>query len=66
MSDTRTVDFVVVGTGAAGVSAAIYAASSGKTVMLCEKVRQNRRNHRVVKCHDLGSLFGSREREGRR
>lgn len=37
MSDTRTVDFLIVGTGAAGVSAAIYAASSGKTVMLCEK-----------------------------
>lgn len=37
MPDTQTVDFLVVGTGAAGVSAAIYAAAAGHSVLLCEK-----------------------------
>jgi 3-oxosteroid 1-dehydrogenase len=37
MSAEETVDFLVIGSGAAGVSAAIYAASQGKSVMLCEK-----------------------------
>lgn len=37
MSTETTVDFLVIGSGAAGVCAALYAASQGKTVMLCEK-----------------------------
>ncbi|WP_306256776.1 FAD-dependent oxidoreductase [Pararhizobium sp. IMCC21322] len=37
MTNTRNVDILVIGSGAAGVSAAIYGASAGKSVMLCEK-----------------------------
>lgn len=37
MTAEKTVDFLVIGSGAAGVTAAIYAASQGKSVMLCEK-----------------------------
>lgn len=37
MSTKITVDFLVIGSGAAGVCAALYAASEGKAVMLCEK-----------------------------
>ncbi len=33
----KTTDFLVIGTGAAGVSAALYASSAGHSVMLCEK-----------------------------
>ncbi len=40
MNAERTVDFLVIGSGSAGVSAAIYAASQGKSVMLCEKARK--------------------------
>lgn len=40
MTAEKTVDFLVIGTGAAGVSAAIYAASKGKSVMLCEKAKK--------------------------
>lgn len=37
MSNSKTVDLLVIGTGAAGISAALYAASRGKRVALCEK-----------------------------
>ena len=40
MNTEETVDLLVVGSGAAGVSAALYAASRGKSVMLCEKARK--------------------------
>ncbi|MDE0696191.1 MAG: FAD-dependent oxidoreductase [Boseongicola sp.] len=40
MNTERTVDFLVIGSGAAGVSAALYAASQGKSVMLCEKAKK--------------------------
>ncbi|WP_371229253.1 FAD-dependent oxidoreductase [Roseovarius sp. 2305UL8-3] len=40
MTAEKTVDFLVIGSGAAGVSAAIYAASQGKSVMLCEKAKK--------------------------
>lgn len=40
MTAEKTVDFLVIGTGAAGVSAAIYASSQGKSVMLCEKAKK--------------------------
>ncbi|MXX89140.1 MAG: FAD-dependent oxidoreductase [Boseongicola sp. SB0677_bin_26] len=40
MSTERTVDFLVIGSGAAGVSAALYAASRGKSVMLCERAKK--------------------------
>ena len=36
-TETRTVDFLVIGTGAAGVTAALYAAARGNKVMICEK-----------------------------
>ena len=35
--EPKSVDFLVFGTGAAGVSAAIFAAIRGRSVMLCEK-----------------------------
>lgn len=37
MTAEKTVDLLVFGTGAAGITAAIYAAAAGKSVMLCEK-----------------------------
>lgn len=37
MNAVKTVDLLVFGSGAAGVSAALFAASHGKAVMLCEK-----------------------------
>ncbi|MBH96585.1 MAG: FAD-binding dehydrogenase [Gammaproteobacteria bacterium] len=37
MSTEKTVDFLIIGSGAAGVCAALYAAERGKSVMLCEK-----------------------------
>ncbi len=37
MTYDKTVDFLVIGTGAAGISAALYASSAGRSVMLCEK-----------------------------
>ena len=37
MSTEKTVDFLIIGSGAAGVCAALFAASQGKSVMLCEK-----------------------------
>ena len=37
MSSDKTLDFLVIGSGAAGVCAALYAASAGHSVMLCEK-----------------------------
>jgi len=37
MTAEKTVDFLVFGTGAAGIAAAIYAAAAGKSVMICEK-----------------------------
>lgn len=40
MTELKTVDFLVVGTGAAGVSAALYAAERGHSVLLCEKAEK--------------------------
>jgi 3-oxosteroid 1-dehydrogenase len=37
MSAEKTVDLLVIGSGASGVSAALFAAANGKSVMLCEK-----------------------------
>lgn len=37
MSDEKTADFLIIGSGAAGVCAALYAASAGHSVILCEK-----------------------------
>ena len=37
MNADKTVDFLIIGSGAAGVCAALYAAAQGKSVMLCEK-----------------------------
>lgn len=37
MSEERTTDFLIIGSGAAGVSAALYAASAGYSVVLCER-----------------------------
>ena len=37
MSSEKSTDFLVVGSGAAGVCAALYAASAGHSVLLCEK-----------------------------
>ena len=37
MNKTITVDLLVIGSGAAGVCAALYGAASGRSVMLCEK-----------------------------
>ena len=37
MSTEKTVDFLIIGSGAAGVCAALYATAQGKSVMLCEK-----------------------------
>ena len=34
---TKSVDLLVIGSGAAGIAAALYAASQGRSVMLCEK-----------------------------
>ena len=40
MNTEKTVDFLIIGSGAAGVSAALYAASRGKSVMMCEKAKK--------------------------
>ena len=37
MSNEKTTDFLIIGSGAAGVCAALYAASEGHSVMLCER-----------------------------
>ena len=37
MSDEVTTDFLIIGSGAAGVCAALYGASAGNSVMLCER-----------------------------
>lgn len=37
MSNEKTTDFLIIGSGAAGVCAALYAASAGHSVMLCER-----------------------------
>ncbi|MDG2107971.1 MAG: FAD-dependent oxidoreductase [Woeseiaceae bacterium] len=37
MSNEKTTDFLIIGSGAAGICAALYASSAGYSVMLCEK-----------------------------
>lgn len=40
MNTEKAVDFLVIGSGAAGVGAALFAASQGRSVMLCEKAKK--------------------------
>ena len=56
------VDALVVGAGAAGMTAALVSSLEGLDVLLCEKSDRSRRHHRDLGRHDLGARHPAESR----